>query len=132
MWDLPRPGLEPVSPALAGGFLTTVPPGKPYFLTYKLYFLIQRTNFYQEQWFSTLCKCQSTLKIIHIPCGTPQNTDIFNNTVKARENSKLGMNDRVAEFFSLVSVTCFLISFGTDLRKVYEKKNHNFLILFTF
>ena len=29
MWDLPRPGLEPVSPALAGGFSTTVPPGKP-------------------------------------------------------------------------------------------------------
>ena len=28
MWDLPRPGLKPVSPALAGGFLTTVPPGK--------------------------------------------------------------------------------------------------------
>ena len=30
MWDLPGPGLEPVSPALAGGFLTTAPPGKPY------------------------------------------------------------------------------------------------------
>ena len=29
MWDLPRPGLEPVSPALAGIFLTTAPPGKP-------------------------------------------------------------------------------------------------------
>ena len=29
MWDLPGPGLEPVSPALAGGFLTTEPPGKP-------------------------------------------------------------------------------------------------------
>ena len=28
MWDLPRPGLEPMSPALAGGFLTTAPPGK--------------------------------------------------------------------------------------------------------
>ena len=28
MWDLPGPGLEPVSPALAGRFLTTVPPGK--------------------------------------------------------------------------------------------------------
>ena len=28
-WDLPGPGLEPVSPALAGGFLTPVPPGKP-------------------------------------------------------------------------------------------------------
>ena len=29
MWDLPGPGLEPMFPALAGGFLTTVPPGKP-------------------------------------------------------------------------------------------------------
>ena len=28
-WDLPGPGLEPVSHALAGGFLTTAPPGKP-------------------------------------------------------------------------------------------------------
>ena len=28
-WDLPRPGLEPASPALAGGFPTTAPPGKP-------------------------------------------------------------------------------------------------------
>ena len=29
MWDLPRPGLEPGSPALAGRFPSTVPPGKP-------------------------------------------------------------------------------------------------------
>ena len=29
MWDTPRPGLEPVSPALAGRFSTTAPPGKP-------------------------------------------------------------------------------------------------------
>ena len=29
VWDLPRPGLEPVSPALAGRFSTTAPPGKP-------------------------------------------------------------------------------------------------------
>ena len=28
MWDLPGPGLEPLSLALAGGFLTTAPPGK--------------------------------------------------------------------------------------------------------
>ena len=29
MWDLPGPGIEPMSPELAGGFLTTAPPGKP-------------------------------------------------------------------------------------------------------
>ena len=28
MWNLPRPGIEPLSSALAGGFLSTVPPGK--------------------------------------------------------------------------------------------------------
>ena len=28
IWDLPGPGFEPVCPALAGGFLTTEPPGK--------------------------------------------------------------------------------------------------------
>ena len=30
--DLPNPGIEPVSPALAGGFFTTEPPGRPQFL----------------------------------------------------------------------------------------------------
>ena len=29
MWDLPRPGLEPVFPVLTGRFSTTAPPGKP-------------------------------------------------------------------------------------------------------
>ena len=29
MWDLPGAGLEPMSPALAGGFSTTAPPAKP-------------------------------------------------------------------------------------------------------
>ena len=36
MWDLPRPGLEPMSPALAGRLSTTVPPGKPSFFLYLL------------------------------------------------------------------------------------------------
>ena len=29
MWDLPGPGIEPVSPALAGVFFITEPPGNP-------------------------------------------------------------------------------------------------------
>ena len=36
-WDPPRPGLEPVSPALAGRLSTTEPPGKP---PEHLYFLM--------------------------------------------------------------------------------------------
>ena len=33
-WDPPRPGLEPVSPALADRFPTTAPPGKPSSITF--------------------------------------------------------------------------------------------------
>ena len=43
MWDLPGPGLEPVSPAWADGFLTTVPPGKPLQCVF-----MQEKSFYWE------------------------------------------------------------------------------------
>ena len=36
MWDLPGPGIELVSSALAGVFFTTEPPGKPRKWTFKL------------------------------------------------------------------------------------------------
>ena len=39
MWDLPRPGVEPVSPALADRFSTTAPPGKPQYGVF-----VQRTH----------------------------------------------------------------------------------------
>ena len=35
MWDLPRPGLEPASPASAGRLSTTAPPGKPLLFVYR-------------------------------------------------------------------------------------------------
>ena len=47
MWDLPGLGLKCVSPALAGGFLTTVPPGKSlnqYFLGHHLNFSLDFKN----------------------------------------------------------------------------------------
>ena len=40
LWDLPGPGLEHVSPALAGGFSTTAPPGKSSLCFFYLYFLL--------------------------------------------------------------------------------------------
>ena len=36
IWDLPRPGFEPVSPELAGRFSTTEPPGKPNNVIFKM------------------------------------------------------------------------------------------------
>ena len=40
MWDLPRPGLEPISSALAGRFSATEPPGKPCFFDIELHELL--------------------------------------------------------------------------------------------
>ena len=52
MWDPPGPGLEPVSPALAGGFLTTAPPGKPY---PKLFHYPCDGDFYLSAWLGYRC-----------------------------------------------------------------------------
>ena len=47
MWDLPRPGLEPVSPALAGRLSTTEPPGKPGLDVLKIYSIMEMLLHYQ-------------------------------------------------------------------------------------
>ena len=41
MWDLPGPGIESMTPALAGGFLTTEPPGKPYTYILNLHIILK-------------------------------------------------------------------------------------------
>jgi len=37
MWNLPGPGIEPVSPGLAGGFFTTKLPGRALKLAFDQY-----------------------------------------------------------------------------------------------
>ena len=53
MWDLPRPGLEPMSPALAGRFSTTAPPGKPSKILLK--------EVFKELHFESCLRCYSTV-----------------------------------------------------------------------
>ena len=50
MWDLSPSGIEPTSPALAGGFLTTEPPGKPcqvIFIVLYILFFLERIQYVQ-------------------------------------------------------------------------------------
>ena len=83
MWDLPGPGIEPVSPATAGGFLTTVPPGKSIFLYLMILFveyplLFHRTLFSREHYLvqkkwgiappSLFCFCYLMLILIWYWC----------------------------------------------------------------
>ena len=47
--DLPDPRLEPASPALAGRFFTTEPPGKPSVYTLKtIYFMLLNLSFFTK------------------------------------------------------------------------------------
>ena len=62
MWDLPRPGTEPVSPTLAGELFTTKPPGKPhppssYFIFMWLFsYLEWETNLDEPDFCLPLCQ----------------------------------------------------------------------------
>ena len=56
MWDPPRLGLEPMSPALAGRLSTTAPPGKPH-----KYLLNKRKNI--VRWYENNLKVKNFLKM---------------------------------------------------------------------
>ena len=80
MWDLPRPGLEPVSPALAGGFLTTSPPGKsPTNMIFNGWYLLVfwKSKQYGKIW-SKMCPFLGPLVHHHPPwsilCSSPKDS----------------------------------------------------------
>ena len=62
MWDLPRPRIEPVSPALTSRFLTIAPPGKPQtyiFLKIVFHSMYRNTKLSNEK--SKAMKCLASL-----------------------------------------------------------------------
>ena len=62
MWDLPRPGIEPVASALAGRFLTTGPLGKS----------LSRYSFQSlSMWEGCLDFCCQNLGSVGIPVSSP-------------------------------------------------------------
>ena len=56
MWDLPGPGLEPMSPALAGRLLTTAPRGKPCFVCFAFIYLFLPWETGLRKYYCDLCQ----------------------------------------------------------------------------
>ena len=91
MWDLPRPGLEPVSPALAGRFSTTALPGKP-----SLTLLYLQRPYFQVRLHSQLAGVRTWTNLLAhgwtqfnplqqlAGLNTPTNSPLYDQVVKSR------------------------------------------------
>ena len=56
MWDLPKPGIEPMSPAVAGVFLATGPPRKSNFLFFSIFLAVPGLRCgIKDLWFAVAC-----------------------------------------------------------------------------
>ena len=66
MWDLPRPGLEPVSPALTGRFSTTAPPGKPLIFDIKMFIIFHDHFFLMWSIFKVFIEFVTILLLLYV------------------------------------------------------------------
>ena len=67
VWDPPGPGVEPTSPALAGGFLPTAPPGKSLILSLLVIYFLWRSGIrWMYGWLSWDCFKRNTSKPLTI------------------------------------------------------------------
>ena len=138
MWDLPGPGLEPVSPALAGRFLTTAPPGKPC----KAYFKKQEKdwNSLAVQWlglgtFSTKGPGSITDPGAKVPQATWHGQKTKQNESKKKINLKnqgrghLWKKDVNVSFLNLVVDTMLIIAIVLFKLYIYIYSVHFFWYL---
>ena len=93
MWDLPRPGLKTVSPALAGRFSTTAPPGKPSVVFHlqnldNIHFTSHNDCKESMRWYQS-----AVLHSISKECGDLQSLDLFSQLrdMCASLNLRLGI-----------------------------------------
>ena len=63
MWDLPGPEVKPMSPALAGRFLTTGPPGKSKISYFLIHLLARIYLWLQDQYLRHLCSHSQTCAV---------------------------------------------------------------------
>ena len=73
LWDLPWSGIEPKSPALAGGFFTTEPPGNPKIRLFKItciHVCFLRPRKYKAVGLNCICKFMDPCRErILMPCS---------------------------------------------------------------
>jgi len=111
MWNLPGPGIEPMSPTLAGGFLTTTPPGKSSALnSFLLHFFCYDSgpyivSLYGVHWLSIFLSFSFDSSIWMLSTNLSSNTLILFSFSFPWSSLLLNL---CVEFFSLLIVLCML------------------------
>ena len=111
MWNLPGPGIEPMSPTLAGGFLTTTPPGKSSALnSFLLHFFCYDSSpytvsLYGVHWLSIFLSFSFGSSIGMLSTNLSSNTLILFSFSFPWSSLLLNL---CVEFFSLLIVLCIL------------------------
>ena len=136
MWDLPGPGLEPVSPALAGRFLTTVQPGKfP-----RVILLISRLIptllkwaecvpdwwIWDQKWGSSAWSCPPALLLGIWTWFTPPWLNLYSNM---QEESRSSINVRIRSYYHCYYfLLCFIFTWIFFLHSVGPLENKTWAI----
>ena len=104
MWDLPRPGLEPVSHALAGRFSTTAPPGKPYIFDVTSYFFLS---------------CEGWFHVIYLPKKFSSAVTVEVEAAKINSSHWIVSPNKPSRLQSLRLMRSFLTRFSISLNTSY-------------
>ena len=111
MWNLPGPGIEPMCPTLAGGFLATTPPGKSSALnSFLLHFFCYDSSpytvsLYGVHWLSIFLSFSFGSSIGMLSTNLSSNTLILSSFSFPWSSLLLNL---CVEFFSLLIVLCIL------------------------
>ena len=100
VWDLPRPGLEPVSPALAGRLSTTAPPGKPN--TVKIW--MTNSHFWKKKTYRVFKKRDMIIEPLMERHGSRELGNFSAYFVREEKNYRFFLNLRVGETWVQESV----------------------------
>ena len=109
MWNPPGPGIEPVSPTLAGRFLTTGPPGKSSPYTF---------NFLKAKMYQAHSPCQMVSRLNPGVCPLPQ----FHS---CRDTKTLGQHHRAGNRIGIMnpgSITDSVAMNGSKLLETVEDR----------
>ena len=136
MWDLPRPGLKPVSPALAGRFSTTAPPGKPLlsFLFSNSHILPPKNFFFPVfilKWTRSKSMIKFTQKLFCLWCIS------VGTLIKNWENRNIMylcswaiIVGNICGFYTVILSLCMYLCFFFPLPLILLSFNHFLKILF--